>query len=95
LVLAMFMPARNTVGNGWAYALLFVVPQLGALPVYYYWLPETKGRSVIEVQRGTSRALPKLSLLKLIPKIPCLKKKKSSRQKRSFADGPFRFRNRI
>lgn len=43
---AAYLPLKNVVGGAAAYAFLFVVPTIVAVPFYYFWLPETKNRFV-------------------------------------------------
>jgi len=50
VLLAIFLPMKNTLGQAITYALLFVVPLIFAWGLFYLQLPETKNRNLKELE---------------------------------------------
>ncbi|KAH7732120.1 Protein C35A11.4 [Aphelenchoides avenae] len=61
ILLAVFLPMGNAIGKAYSYLLLFVAPILFAVVFFYYNLPETKNKNLLEVEEEITK----------LPRFPC------------------------
>lgn len=55
----------NAIGQAWSYLALFVAPILFALVFFYYNLPETKNKNLLEVEDEIAN-LPRFSCCRTV-----------------------------
>ena len=63
ILLAVYLPLRNLIGNGEAYAMLFVISIFASLLFLYFRLPETKNRNLQQVHLEIAK-LPKMTFVR-------------------------------
>ncbi|KAI6187894.1 MFS domain-containing protein [Aphelenchoides besseyi] len=59
IILAIFLPLKNSIGAAFSYLILFVAPMVFCVVFFHFMLPETKNRNLFEVEIEVSR-LPTL-----------------------------------
>ncbi|KAI6214846.1 MFS domain-containing protein [Aphelenchoides besseyi] len=59
IILAIFLPLKNSIGAAFSYLILFVAPMIFCVVFFHFMLPETKNRNLFEVEIEVSR-LPTL-----------------------------------
>lgn len=77
LILTIYLPLRNAIGNGEAFLSLFVAPVLLSLIYLYFHLPETKNRSLQEIHRE----------VKVLPKFPRFNQNEENFETKKCMDG--------
>lgn len=50
VIVTIFLPMRDSIGDSWSYLILFVAPVIASIIFLYFHLPETKHKSPIEVR---------------------------------------------
>ncbi|CAD5220917.1 unnamed protein product [Bursaphelenchus xylophilus] len=50
LILVIYLPLSNAIGSDYSYLVLFVLPMAYCFVFFYYFLPETKNRNLLEVE---------------------------------------------
>ncbi|KAK6041539.1 hypothetical protein COOONC_20957 [Cooperia oncophora] len=63
VIVTIFLPMKNSIGESWSYLILFVAPVIASVVFLYFKLPETKNKTPIEVDEAAAK-LPKIFFLK-------------------------------
>ncbi|KAK5976400.1 Glucose transporter type 1, partial [Trichostrongylus colubriformis] len=59
VIVTIFLPMKNGIGESWSYLILFVAPVIASVVFLYFKLPETKNKTPIEVDEAATK-LPKI-----------------------------------
>ncbi|EYC23125.1 hypothetical protein Y032_0016g3135 [Ancylostoma ceylanicum] len=55
VIVTIFLPMRDSIGDSWSYLILFVAPVIASIIFLYFHLPETKNKSPIEVEEAIAK----------------------------------------
>ncbi|KAK6032650.1 hypothetical protein OSTOST_01151 [Ostertagia ostertagi] len=59
VIVTIFLPMKNGIGESWSYLILFVAPVVASVVFLYFKLPETKNKTPTEVDEAAAK-LPKI-----------------------------------
>ncbi|KIH48792.1 hypothetical protein ANCDUO_21135 [Ancylostoma duodenale] len=62
VIVTIFLPMRDSIGDSWSYLILFVAPVIASIIFLYFHLPETKNKSPIEVEEAVAKLPTILSI---------------------------------
>ncbi|VDM75771.1 unnamed protein product [Strongylus vulgaris] len=74
VIVTIFLPMRNTIGDSWSYLILFVAPVAVSILFLYFKLPETKNKTPIEVEAAMDK-LPTIYSIRSRGKVSCVSTK--------------------
>ncbi|XGW33529.1 hypothetical protein V3C99_017719 [Haemonchus contortus] len=55
VIVTIFLPMKNGIGESWSYLILFVAPVIASIIFLYFKLPETKNKTPIEVDEAAAK----------------------------------------
>ncbi|ETN78684.1 transporter, major facilitator family protein [Necator americanus] len=55
VIVTIFLPMRDSLGDSWSYLIMFVVPVIASIIFLYFHLPETKNKSPPEVEEAIAK----------------------------------------